>query len=370
MSFTQEQYDVHFQRTRTTRVKLEWLNWQEHKIGELQGNLIDGNISVDRNSAIKRTCNLTFVIDSDMFLPSPNSYIWLNKKFRLLIGIDSIITGETVYFNKGIYILNEPTLTYSKEDRIIRVEGLDKMCWYNGVLNGQLMNPTIIEINTDINTAMRTLLQDFGETKFRMDVINKTTPYTIEKPADATVYDILRELADLYIDWSEIHFDTDGFFIFEQNRDRIDDPIIWNFNENNFVVNYRNEPDFANIKNRIQVWGHTHDNGTQVKYLIENNDPNSEFTISKIGARNLPVIDDMLFTNEQAEVRGQWELKKHSNLNEIIDISCTPIYMLDTNRVVYFDTPEIGIEGKYLIDSINIPLNFNENLVFKAHKIY
>ena len=125
MSFTQEQYDVHFQRTRTTRVKLEWLNWQEHKIGELQGNLIDGNISIDRNSAIKRTCNLTFVIDNDMFLPSPNSYVWLNKKFRLLIGIDSIITGETVYFNKGIYILNEPTLTYSKEDRIIRVEGLD-----------------------------------------------------------------------------------------------------------------------------------------------------------------------------------------------------------------------------------------------------
>lgn len=368
--FTQQEYNIHFQNNRTTRVKLDWLNWNEYKIDELQGNLLDGNISIDRKSAVRRTCNLSFIIDNDKFIPNSTGYIWLNKKFRLWIGIDNVLTGETVWFNQGIYILNEPIFDYNATDKTVRIQGLDKMCLYNGVLSGQLMNPTIIEIDSNITTAMRSLLDDYGETKFNMNNINKTTPYTIEKGADNTVYDILRELADLYVEWSDIYFDVNGYFVFEQNRERINDPIIWNFEENNFIINYRNEPNFANIKNRIQVWGHLHDNGIQTQYLIENNNIESDYAISKIGVRNLTIINDNLFINEQTQMLAEWELKQHSNLNEVIDISCVPIYMLGVNRLVYFNTPEIGIEGNYLIESINVPLNVNENMSFKAYKLY
>jgi hypothetical protein len=42
-------------------VKLELLDWQENTIKEIQGLLTGGNISINGNSAVRRTCSFTFV---------------------------------------------------------------------------------------------------------------------------------------------------------------------------------------------------------------------------------------------------------------------------------------------------------------------
>lgn len=367
--FTQDQYDVLLQQNRILYVKLELLNNLEHKIDELQGNLVDGNISIDRESDVRRTCNVTFVINNNKFIPSPSSYFWFNRKFRLLIGIVNSSNNEIVWFNMGIYIVNNPVLSLSLTDKTISIEGLDKMCLYNGTLNGTLLNPVIIPVGTNITTAIRSTLSSLGgETKFNIDLLNEVTPYTIEKNAGDTIHDIMRELADLYKDWSEIHFDINGFFVFEKIRDKNSDPVSWDFSQNNILINEQNEPSFQNIKNRIQIWGHTHEEGTTTKYLMENNDVNSPYAINKIGYRDLFVSDDNLWNNSQAEARAIWELKEHSHLNEKIDISSVPIY-LDVNRVISFSNSGIGIFGRYLINSLNIPLNVSGSMSLKAYKL-
>ncbi len=368
----QDEYNVHFQSVRELYIRIDWLNWDEHKVDELQGNLIGGNISIDRASPIRRTCNLDFIITNNSFIPAPSSHIWLNRKFKLFIGIRNIITSNIIWFDKGLYILNQPSLTYSYSENSMRLQGLDKMCLYDGTLGGELYYSIIIDLNTDVNLAMRELLGTIGgETKFNMDLVNKQTPYTIELNFGDHIYKGIRELADLYMSWSEIHFDINGYFIFEKEKNRNNDPIIWNFQESsNLILSYNNQPDFQNIKNHIVIRGHFRDDGIQISAEVENINPLHPFSIPNIGKKSFTLTHDMLFEEPQAIDRAEWELNKRSNLKEIVEITCVPIYMLDVNRIIYFNEPSIGLEGKHLIDRLNIPLSINENMSITSHKMY
>ncbi|MBR4983873.1 MAG: hypothetical protein IKY94_15110 [Lachnospiraceae bacterium] len=46
-------------------VKLEVLNWDEEPIREIQGVLTGGNININGNSSVRRTCNCSFIISNE-----------------------------------------------------------------------------------------------------------------------------------------------------------------------------------------------------------------------------------------------------------------------------------------------------------------
>lgn len=392
--YTDADFKVHLYPNRIIKVKLDLLNYEEFKIGELEGKLINGSYAIDRNSASRRMCNITFVLDSPNFIPNQNSYIWLNKKFRLFIGIQDIITNEFIWFNKGIFLMNKPELSLSDSASEITIQGLDKMCLYDGTLAGTFSHPyklsniesteiidegleteeTIITYRT-INDGIYGTLYAYGERKFKMDdfKINDefvTMPYSIEKNAGDNVFNVIKELAELYMDWSEIFFDTDGFFVFEKNKERTNDPIIWNFDEVDFTLNYKNSPDFENIKNHIQIWGRLTDDKYQVMATLKNEDLENPYSIPNIGEKIFAYSNDKIFTDEQAVLRAEYELQKHSNLKETINLSCVPIYLLDVNNLIYINQPKIGIVGTYLINQVNCNLGPEGTMDITAYKIY
>ncbi len=367
--YTQDDYNVHFQNVRQLYIRIDWLNWTEYKIGETQGVFIDGNINITKESAIRRTCNLTLEITSDSYIPSETSYIWLNKKFRVWVGIMNLNTNNIQWFNKGIYFLHNPILNYSNTERTIQITGLDKMCWYDGTLSGEISSRHIIPYNNDITQALKSLAQIQGETKFNLDTINKTTPYTIENDIGDTIYQGIEEVNQLYAGW-EVYYDEQGYFCFKKIKKDINDQVIWDFSNNEFSIKYQNQPDWANIKNCITIWGATLNNGTQIKHTLENTDINNPFSIAKIGRKELAIKDENIYTPEQAQDRAKYELFIHSNLNEKIVITCVPIYMLAVNKLISFDCSKSGIMGKYLISQISFNVHYDSEMQFTAYKIY
>lgn len=373
--YSEQDFRVHKQSIRNLRVKLELLNENEFVVNELQGKLINGSFSIDKNSAVRRVCNLTFVADNPQFIPEPNSFVWFNRKFRLFVGIVDLFNDETVWFNKGIYVMNRPSMVENSEGLEISIEGLDKMCLYNGVLGGVITHTYVIEEGMTINDAIYGTLYGYGERKFNMDdfKINDllvTLPYTIERAPGSTVYDVIREIADLYMDWSEIYFDENGYFKFQQGKERTNDPVIWNFEETDFSLNYQNAPNFENIKNHIQVWGKMLDNGIQIEAVLKNEDVNNDYSIPNIGEKIYVFSDEKIYTTEQADLRAEYELKQHSNLNESINIKSVPIYMLDVGNLVYVNRPNLGITGTYLVDRINSGLSHDSTMDINAYKLY
>lgn len=373
---TQQEFQVNLQPIQQKYVKIQILNWNEDVIDEIQGKCLSGNINIDATQIVRRSLDITLVLNDTKILPSPTSIIWLNKKIKVFIGIKDVITNDIVWFDKGIYILLKPSLKYSDSENTLSLQALDKMCWHNGQLNGKLQNITKINADTPLFQAIKTTIQQLGgENKIIIDDLlddnnnELLIPYDIEKSADETITDILTEIRDLYM-YYEYFYDESGRFHYSRITERKDDPIDFDFNEYPIVINYTNEPNWENVKNDITIWGATLEDGTQIKYHIENTDSTNPFNIDNIGRRKWTVSDDKIFTQSQAEIRGEYELWQHSTLQEEINFSCVPLYFLDVNKKIKVDNKETNISGEYLIDKISFDLSDSGEMSVTAHKLY
>jgi len=370
--FKQEQYNVLIQKVRELNIKIEILNSTDNIIDEIQGIAIDGSIDITSDSAIRRTCSLKIGLTNKL-IPSPSSPIWLNKRFRVWVGIKGLSTGEIVWFNYGIYVISDPSIDIQISSKTISIKGYDKCCLLNDDISGQLMNKVIIEAGTPISIAIKSTVMTQGlETRFLIDTSPYVVPYKIEKDAGSSVWDIIEELTNLYLSW-ESYYNVDGYFVFKEKKNKLNSPIIWNFEEKDFRLNNSMEVNYKNIRNNYSIYGKLLDDGTQVKALktLTNvNSPNSDFTVEKIGQRNYFKNYDKLYTQAQIDAQLEYDIFLHTNANETININSVPIYFLDVNNNIYFNSPEDNLVGKYCITNLNIPLKVDSNMGVQAFKIY
>lgn len=366
MSFTQEQYNAHFQTVRNVFVRVDLLNEQENVVDRLEGIATQGSISADSESPIRRTANVTFILYDDL-LPSQESKLWITNRIQLYIGLRDYM-DDVHWFNLGIYIINDPSVDVSVAQRTISVNLVDKMYLLE---TKPLELITRIDSGTNISTAMKNVVQTLGgETKFLIDNHQYTVPFDLELNPTQTVLDYVIELRDLYRSY-EAFYDVDGRFIFRQTPNRLNDPIVWSFTEDaDFRIDSSLNINYSNIKNYIKVIGRTLDNGVTISTIEENNDVNSPLSIAKIGKRALVEENSNYFEVEQATQLAEYLLFKHGNFNEQVNISCVPIYFLRPNNLIEFNSPEDGLVGKYSITSISLPLDFQSPMSVTAYKIY
>lgn len=62
---------------RQLRAKINILNFQMQIVDEISGNVLDGNITEDANSDIRRTCDISMVVTNGQFNVQPGGQIWL-----------------------------------------------------------------------------------------------------------------------------------------------------------------------------------------------------------------------------------------------------------------------------------------------------
>lgn len=359
-------YKSHQQSSRTVYARISLLNSQNLKIGELTGQVIDGTWNSNSRSAVRNTCDLSLVVSDNSLIPSVDGKISLGNRFRLEIGIVSFLDGLVKYNDKGIYVIDAPSLAYSLTTKTLSIKGLDLMCLLDGTRGGNLESKVTIEKGFNISDVIKTAVQQYsGFTTVNIEKIDYTVPYLIE--VDTTVYALLAKLRDLYYGY-EFFFDSDGVFVFRTIQDRITDPIHYNFAEDkNLITDYQVDLDYQNIRNRIVVWGKLMTDGSQVKSVLTNTDANSPWNVNRKGEITLTIKSDAIMTQEQADTRCEFEIKKHGIMNDKIVISCIPIYYLNSYDVIYVNVPELKLIGKYVIDTISTPLKFDGKQSISAY---
>ena len=151
-------------------IKLTLLTWDEEPIEDIEGYSIGGNLNLDGNSSVRRTCNLEMISpDTDLDFFNLNRMISLNKKVYLWIGIKNTTSQYTnypiIWFPQGMYIMMSPSISHTSNGISISLSLQDKMCLLNGTCGGTLpASVTFHEIEEEID----------GKT-----VINKPTIYQI-----------------------------------------------------------------------------------------------------------------------------------------------------------------------------------------------
>lgn len=137
-------------------VKLELLNWQEEPIREIQGTLTGGNISINGDSTVRRTCNFSFVVIEDDTI---ENFIQLNSKFRLFIGLKNRLpqplhdqVEDIIWFKEGTFVFCGASFSHSSSSTNVNVTAKDKMCLLNGDVAGTIPDTVIfneIEVEDD-----------------------------------------------------------------------------------------------------------------------------------------------------------------------------------------------------------------------------
>lgn len=122
--------------------KIILLDWLERPIQEIQGVVTGGNINIDGNSAVRRTCNLSVYVHDESYAGVTNidNLISINKKMRLEIGIVNSTKKYTdydiIWFPQGVYVMINPAITHGTNGTSISVTLKDKMCLLNGECGG------------------------------------------------------------------------------------------------------------------------------------------------------------------------------------------------------------------------------------------
>lgn len=185
---TNQEYLVNIQKIKEIYVRLSILNQNDYIVDRIEGYVVNGNISIDSSSNIRRTLSMQVYL-KDNFIPIETSLIWFNKKVKVEIGVKDIITNEIIWFKQGIFLYKTADVNYSPQDKTLEIRGLDKMSQFTNDFNlGYLGTTTQISLNTPITQAIKSVIQILGlENKYLIENINdnlgnlRVTPYTIEK---------------------------------------------------------------------------------------------------------------------------------------------------------------------------------------------
>lgn len=247
-------------------IRLDVLNFDYNVLDEISGYLMSLSVSVDAESDMRRSCNVSFVVTDSTLSLQPGGAIWLNRYIRPYVGYENIHTQEIQWYNQGIYIINAPSWQYDAITNTLSFEGLDLMSKMTGTRNGQLPGvPTLIPQGSNVRNAMISAIALTGFNRYVVsecltssgDIQN--VPYDIEISAGGYVYDIIKALRDIMPNY-QVYFDVDGVFHYEPIPSGEDEPVALDDDLLQRVEISENiNVDFTSVKNYVEVYGRTHD---------------------------------------------------------------------------------------------------------------
>jgi hypothetical protein len=170
-----------------------------------------------------------------------------------------------------------------------------------------------------------------------------------------------------------IYYDVNGYLTTEPSQDDIDDNSkgsIYDFTTEGF--NYLGsslESKFTELYNSILVVGDTIQ-GDVASAKVQNNNLLSPTCIQRIGEKLLPLDISGIFSDELAQERADYELKRRMILQQSVNIESVPIYDLDVNKVITLTDDSLGLDkSRFLIQSLSIPFKVGDKMQITATSV-
>lgn len=264
MYITQEMYNVIQQNIRNLSIKIELLDFDFNVVDEISGDVISPpSFSENASSDIRRSCSIEVLVgDSDKYKIQSGSRLWIDKYIKVYVGLEYSRTSEIIWFNYGVYLINNPSSSLTISDRTISFTGIDLMAKLTGERNGNLegLEYTIPQYS-DIRTVIIETLALGGFENYNITINeNETATYKeINIDSNGCLFDILSQLRDMYVNY-EMFFDIDGVFVFQpiptgENEVAIlDDSIL-----DKLKISTSVDTNFEDVKNSIIVLGQAYE---------------------------------------------------------------------------------------------------------------
>ena len=264
INITEEQYSIVKQPYRDLYCKVNLLNYQFQIVDEISGVVINDSWTISANSDIRRTGTLVITPDdAEAYKIKAGSKIFLDKYVQVYIGIKDNTTDEIIYNNMGIYLINNPTHTFSSTDNQISLQLVDLMAKLTGLRNGYLAGYEYqLKEGQSVKDIIVATIAEAGFYNYNIEIDEddyQTIQFDMSIDATGTLYDILTTInKNQYINY-QMYFDVNGVFHFNKIPTTSHDTIlvdddIWKY----AYISHEVQTDYENLKNDIIVLGKTH----------------------------------------------------------------------------------------------------------------
>ena len=384
-------------------IKIEWMNNDGSSYGEITNSYVDmsGTVSVSMENGTRRTADIELDNSNGEF--SVDVYnLWYGKMVKLWMGV-YLSDGSPYYFPQGVFYVNSVEESNTPLQRTVSLHLIDKWCFLNGTMWGNLDGIYIVPIGSNIYDALTKLLKTSRFTGENVDeagepqtnavdpimpnlssyYLTKTykdgettynaidTPYEIRMEYGKTYADILLEFATIL--GAYIYYDVDGRLTIEPTQDDIVDsskPILWTFtpNEQEFLSEDSSH-DFGTFYNDIIVIGYT-TNGKQAKGRAQNKNTASPTAIQIVGIKTYPPYEDAAYyTDEQCNELAEYYLKRQTIKQRSVQISSAPMFHLRENRLIECVRPYTMEKEALLISGYDLPIGTTGTMSITATSV-
>lgn len=370
------------------KIKLEILGYYENTIGEIVKDLsvtAQGQININYQPIMRRSCSLTLINVDKKYIPSPDNVFWLERKFRLWIGVVDNFAFETpsiYWWSQGVFFTQSAT----SDGNTVNIEAVDKGGALNGTLGMNIVDVQyIVPTGTNISKLVRdTLMLSIADTPsdkpngsckpidpvipvIDVKYNNILTQSKISVDANNCIGDIFQSIYDGYN--ADLYYDTYGRFQVKELTTgyRVDGyrymACQWDYNDSdafygasNFVYNFDG-------KNAVTVY--TSASGIEnVSYTAYNRNPASPIRTANVGVRRMESQEIKYVDVSEEEMAkkcrqyADYLLIQEAMRGSSVTFTSPIIPHLDVNRTITITDKMQKLEHEtFIIQSITIPLS-------------
>ncbi|KEO81485.1 hypothetical protein [Tumebacillus flagellatus] len=354
--------------------RIDLLDWNENLLDRIETEIISGTISVDGEQDVRRQFNITLDNSSGALTWSIGGRIWIDKRVKLYVGLQT--PGGVAYVPQGVFLLEQLQAT-SKPDgtRIAVLSGGDKWKLLDGQPLGCFSDTTTVKAKNDqgaatpVAEAIKLIAAGAGVPKSQcvFEACSVNVPYDLTYQAGESRGKAIRELADLAV--YDCYFDVDGHLVFRPKVADVSQVApSWVYDKSDYTL-YAGSDKVLNtskLYNRVDVVGGSSQTAT-VYATASNDDPNSPISTVNIGVRlfrwNNGSPDSIIATQQDAQNRADYELKRASVVLEEQRFSLWPNYLHEAGDVIGITDDWIGTDGTFMLVRFNIDLSPNAGLM-------
>lgn len=330
-----------------------------------------GTWSENYQNGQRRSVSFSLYNNDGKYTPDINTF-WAGTRLKLEMGAN-LSDGQTIWFQKGVFIINKITPNKTSSGNEVQISASDKFSLFEDS-TGKIDTTYEIPVGTNIQEVIKSiLLTDMGN-GFPLDSADiiyhssfkeKVTQSTISKGAGDTLGSILLELCTQLS--AEIFYNTSGQLtivpINEVTSDQ-DKPLIYEYRTDNGDISQLDFSfDMNQIINRIIVVGSSN-NGGVYKYIAVNDDPSSPLCFQRIGYRTGNIINDSNITSDVlAEERAKYELRQQLVIKSSTSANVLFNPLLEVNNLIAISDAffELNHE-RFLLNSMSCSLDFSSQM--------
>jgi hypothetical protein len=317
--------------------------------------VLDGRVMYDSSARVARACTVTLLGDLPLLPSDPLSPV--GSTLRLFRGARDW-TGTVYEEPLGWYAFDETTVRRISHGIEVAGYGFSQL-----VSDARWEQPYHITSGTNLATAIalavESRLAPVNWLEPNLESTARTAPDIVwGEERDNDPWEDVSNLADAA--GMDVYFARDGRFTLMAVPDPLGAEPTWTLQAGVSPLYLDGERTLTGRPyNVVVVRGEADDDSVPVEQTVEDDDPASP---SYIGNYRRPyfMTSAYITTDEQAYNAGVAQLRRTQGLSEQVTLAMVPHPALDIWQVIEAYDEDLGVDARYLIDKVTLPLTPGE----------